>query len=124
MTLFKTILIVEDDYMIGLDIQAILSDAGFSSIGPIGSSQDALQSIATHRMDAALVDGNLNGQSSMAVAVSLVEHGIPFGFVTGYGRESLPAAFHAVPMLGKPFDAAALVRMVNRLIEPRGMSAG
>jgi hypothetical protein len=50
------------------------------------------------------------------VAAALTRRNIPFAFVTGYGRENLPTAFAAAPMLTKPVDGPAMVRLANKLL--------
>ena len=44
-----------------------------------------------------------------AIALALQARGVPFLFVSGYGRDHLPAGFDAVPIVAKPFGAPALV---------------
>ena len=41
---------------------------------------------------------------------------VPFAFATGFGRASLPEAFHDVPILGKPFGTEQLVAMLRALL--------
>jgi hypothetical protein len=58
---------------------------------------------ALQSADAALLDGNLNGRPVDDIAAALTRRNVPFAFVTGYGRESVPPAFGAVTLLAKPF---------------------
>lgn len=110
------ILIVEDDFVIGLDMQTLLEAAGIETIGPVGTPQDALHRIAHDQPKAAFVDGNLNGQMAVAVAHGLRERSIPFAFVTGYSREHLPPGFNDVPIVRKPFDSIALIETARALL--------
>ena len=105
----KIVLVVEDEFLVALDMETILGEAGFDVLGPTGSVAEALRLIATHQPDAALLDNNLNGESAGEVAAALREHSVPFAFVSGNGRESLPAAFADVRLVRKPYDAARLV---------------
>jgi CheY-like chemotaxis protein len=113
----KTILLVEDEFLVALDMQTILADAGFHVLGPAGNVDEAIGLIGRRLPDAALLDNNLHGQSVAPVAATLTERGVPFAFVTGNDRDSLPSAFIAAPVVRKPFDAVRLVEMVRRLAE-------
>jgi CheY-like chemotaxis protein len=91
-------LVVEDELLVALDIESILSEAGMDVVGPASSAGEALKLIADSPPDAALLDANLSGEPIDAVAQALSERGIPFAYVTGYGRESLPPA-HPAPIV-------------------------
>ena len=53
------------------------------------------------------------------VADALRDRAIPFLFVSGYGRESLPVDFNDIPILQKPFDHEQLVHCVDSLMDNR-----
>jgi len=53
-------------------------------------------------LDAALLDIQLNGETSYRIAECLQDKSIPFAFVTGYGTSEIPARFAAVRVLQKP----------------------
>ena len=117
----QRLLVVEDELLVALDIESILTDAGMIVIGPASSAAEALELIASTPPDAALIDANLGGEPITAVAEALSERGIPFAYVTGYGRESLPEAYQA-PIVAKPFDADQLLAAVRRLLPAAGGS--
>jgi hypothetical protein len=58
--------------------------------------------------DCAVLDLNLGGNPVYPVAASLAGRGIPFAFVTGYGRESIEPDFAHVPVMQKPVTREAL----------------
>lgn len=93
----KTVLVVEDEFLVSLDMQTILMDAGFQVLGPAGGVDEAIGLIDRQRPDAALLDNNLNGHSVGPVAAVLGDRGVPFAFVTGNDRESLPPKFVGAP---------------------------
>ncbi len=66
-------------------VEDALEDAGFAVIGPVRSVAQALESLETDKPDAAVLDLNLAGENSVAVADALVARGIPFVVATGYG---------------------------------------
>lgn len=105
----KRILIVEDEPLVALELGQVLNDAGAVVIGPAASAAHALALIGTEPVDAALLDGNLQGEMVDAIALALQSRGVPFLFVSGYGRDHLPAGFDAVPIVAKPFAAPVLI---------------
>jgi len=72
--------------------------------------------IAAAPLDGALLDGNLRGESVGRVAAALQARGVPFVFVSGYGREGLPAGFGSVPTLTKPFTIDGLIKAAEGLL--------
>lgn len=114
----RRILVVEDDLMIGMLIDDALKEAGCDVVGPMPRVAPALQAASTEqRLDGALLDINLAGELVSPVADRLLERGVPFVFLTGYGWHMLPERFHSLPLLTKPCRQdmllAALARAVN-----------
>ena len=50
------------------------------------------------------------------IAELLRQRDCAFAFVTGYGREALPAGFRHVPLLGKPYSPDQLLTTVELLL--------
>jgi CheY-like chemotaxis protein len=98
------ILVVEDEFLIALDIVGALEQAGIAVAGPASTVSDALAAIERDSLRGALLDAHLSGESAGRIADALRERGIPFAFVSGYGRESLPAAHSQAPLVKKPFS--------------------
>ena len=95
--------------------------AGAEVVGQAGTSDEALELIDDVPIDAALLDGNLRGRPVDDIAAALTRRAIPFAFVTGYGRESLPRAFGNAAVLSKPFTRVQLLDTAVRLVEqPEG----
>jgi len=106
------ILVVEDEFLIALDIAGVLEQAGLSVVGPAGTVRDALQAIERDVVHGALLDAHLAGEPVGRIADALKARGIPFAFVSGYGREQLPPAYRAVPLVKKPFTGKDLLAAV------------
>jgi hypothetical protein len=66
-------------------------------------------------LDAALLDANLHGKPVDEIAAALTQRNVPFAFVTGYGRDSLPASFRTAPVISKPFTTEQLLDETRRL---------
>lgn len=79
-----TVLILEDEAIIGLDLADGLSAAGYAVAGPFADAGTALERLNEARPDAAVLDIDLGGgRTSLPVAERLAELGIPFLFLTG-----------------------------------------
>lgn len=109
-------LVVEDEPLIGMEMIAILEDQGATVTGPVPSVAQALAAIEAQPFDAAFLDGNLRGEPVDAVAAALCARGVPFAFVSGYGRRSLPAAFATAEVVGKPFSSAQILAAAADLL--------
>ena len=112
----QAFLVVEDEALVALDIISILEDAGALVVGPAGTVEEAVQMIDDCGIDAAFLDGNLHGRPVDDVAALLTRRNIPFCFVSGYGREHLPAAFASAPVVGKPYRPDQLLDQATRLV--------
>src|SRR5215469_596961 len=77
------ILVVEDEFIIALEIQANLEEAGATVVGPALTLQQALELAENESLSAAMLDLRLGRDSAAAVAQVLAERHIPFLFYTG-----------------------------------------
>lgn len=116
----KRFLVVEDEPLVALDLEAGLEEAGAVVAASTGSASEAFDIIENQALDAALLDGNLNGRPVDDIAAALTRRNVPFAFVTGYGRESLPQAFGSVTLLAKPFGHSQLLEVATQLAERAG----
>jgi CheY-like chemotaxis protein len=109
------ILVVEDEFLIASEIEAILEGAGHTILGPAGSVDQAIELLAREAPDIAVIDANLRGESSAPLAEKLRERGIPFGVCTGYRQADLRAGFGDVVTLQKPIVARGLLALVDQI---------
>jgi CheY-like chemotaxis protein len=96
------ILVVEDEFLVSLDLEAMLRELGGEVIGPFAGLERAAAVARAEPLDVALLDVNVGGQLVTPVADALAERTIPFVFCTGYAAASLPAQHAAVPIVMKP----------------------
>ena len=115
----KRILVVEDEALLSMDLEASLAAAGCHVVGPAATVETARKLITHEQCDAALLDVNLSGHPVDELAAALTKHAVPFAFLTGYGREALPRGFGEAKMLGKPFSQHEVVAMLAQLLTPR-----
>lgn len=112
----KRVLVIEDEPLIAMVLGDYLEDAGCAVVGPAENLDKARALAREASFDAALVDGNLAGRPVEDIARALKERRIPFAFVTGYGRDSLPAECDDVPLVEKPFTQEHVVATLERLL--------
>ena len=116
----RTVLIVEDHAVVGAAISDVLTDAGYRVVGPVGSTADALASIADNRIDAALLDIHLGGDERVfEVAEVLQALRVPFSFLSATTRRLMPPQFSGRPFLEKPFHAAEVLVSVEAMLPTR-----
>ena len=96
-------LVIEDEAAILMLVVDYLTEAGIEVIGTASRIDDALEKSARLDIDLAILDVNLMGHQSYAVANILKSRAIPFVFATGYGRTGLPPELDGIAILAKPF---------------------
>ena len=113
------VLVVEDEPMIRLLLDDMLSDLGYTMAAEAGALDEALVAAKNGEFDLAILDVNLNGQPITPVVNVLVERGVPFVFVSGYARRGIPEAHSNIPLLQKPFQADGLARALASVAPKR-----
>ena len=102
------VLLVEDEALVAMVMRDMLVELGFCVVGPYNRSIEAEAAARDEKVDAAVLDINLDGEMAYSVADMLTARGIPFVFVTGYGAESIEPRFAHVPVLQKPIERQVL----------------
>jgi CheY-like chemotaxis protein len=114
----RRVLVVEDEYFLADEMARALQTLGAEVVGPVPTRDKALTLLSSDaRIDVAVLDINLRGESVFAVADALTERGVPFVFATGYEPTAVPSAYRAVPRWEKPFDAHDLARALSARLE-------
>jgi PAS domain S-box-containing protein len=105
------VLVVEDEAVVRLDLVTMLQDAGAVVVGDAASLAEGLEKAETVAIDVAVLDRNLNGQSSVPLARLLAKRGIPVIYVSGYGASARGDAESETDHihLQKPLSPNALV---------------
>ena len=80
------VLLVEDESMVALLLEDMLTELHHEVVGPVARLDKALEIAQWQALDVALLDVNLNGEEIYPVAEALAVREIPFVFVTGYGK--------------------------------------
>lgn len=113
------VLLVEDEALIAMYIEDMLTNLGHEVIETIGRIEKALVVAREKVFDLALLDVNVDGAPVYPVADILIERGIPFLFATGYGSGGLDVSYANVPRLPKPFALAELQSAIHRILADR-----
>ncbi len=110
------VLVVEDESLVAMLIEDMLSDMGYEVVAVAARFDQALEAARTIGADLAILDLNLAGARTDAVAEVLRARGIPFMFATGYGAAGVTAEWSHVPVVQKPFQESDLSRALAKLV--------
>ncbi len=106
------ILVVEDEFLLALEVEAALIGFGCSVAGPFAKLAKALDAARRLQLDGAVLDINLNGEMVYPLAEFLDRAGVPFVFLTGYVPSDLPERFRHFRRLPKPLHAEMLRQII------------
>ena len=109
------VLVVEDEMMVSMLIEDMLSDLGCQVVGPASRLDEALEVAKSAEIDCAVLDVNLGGQPIFPLADLLRETGRPFAIATGNGDAGLRDVDRGSPVLQKPFREGDLARVLGEL---------
>jgi CheY-like chemotaxis protein len=115
----KSILVVEDEAMIGMMIEDFLDTLGYRLHGLATSLAEGCAMAGQGGFDGAILDCNLRGEKSWPIAEVLHGRGIPFVFATGGNADDVPTAFAHRPSLAKPFTIGAVERALEQILGAR-----
>jgi CheY-like chemotaxis protein len=114
-----SVLVVEDEALIAMDLQALLEDAGYTVLGPANSTAAAMALLAGNEPDVALLDVNLGRSDVFGVANALAGRKTKLIFLTGHTAQKLPQAHRHRPLVAKPYLPHVLLQAVQQaLLQP------
>ena len=112
-----SVLVVEDEPFIALDLALAIEDAGGKVVGPAASSKEALALVASGSVTGAILDLNLLDGDCSAVVERLAALGAPVILQTGGGLPpDLAKRFPDLVVQIKPCLAADVVARLAGLI--------
>lgn len=115
----RLILIVEDEFLIAMELAGSVRALGYAVVGPAPTVKAAEQLLDVHQPDAALLDVNLHGTTVTPLAQRLRDAGIPFALVTAsVGLALENAELAAAPKLNKPCREEDLAQVLLHLLGP------
>ena len=112
----KRVLLVEDEPLVSMMLADMLAAFGHKVDGPYNRFNDAMLAAKSNNLQAGILDVNLGGEKTYAVADILATRKIPFAFVTGYGPDTIVSEFSHAPVLQKPIEAAKLHALLQQIV--------
>ncbi len=97
----KRILLVEDEVIIAMMLEDMITELGGIVVGPASTLDSGLAFARNEQIDGAILDVNLGKGNSSAIADVLAARNIPFLMATGYGHAT--DNIHSAPLLQKPY---------------------
>jgi DNA-binding response OmpR family regulator len=117
----RLVLVVEDEALLALDLEARLGRHGWRVLGPAATVAQALRLLegGGPLPDVALLDANLRGEMATPVAERLRALGVPFVVASAYDGARLAAlGLGGAPAVGKPSRERALLAALARAAGP------
>lgn len=121
------VLLVEDEALNIIHAEDLLADLGHTVVEVATTLADGLEAARLLDVDLAVLDLNLSGTLSFPVAQALERRGVPFLFLTAYGRWGLNEAYGDVAVVTKPMTRTALAEAIRTTLHgghPDDLSAG
>ena len=115
------VLILEDEAIIAMDVEGILTDAGFDVIASLATCASAMDWLLANRADVALLDIDLLDGSCELVAQRLKDLAIPFVVFSGSSptEQAIDPVFLTGGWLEKPSPADRVVAVVRQAVFPK-----
>ena len=112
-------LVVEDEFLIAMDLEVLLERHGWRVLGPAASVAEALRLLDDGSApDVALLDVNLRGELVAPVAEALGKRGVPFVLASAYDRlDRMAEALAGAANVGKPIDEGRLLAALAHAVE-------
>ena len=112
-------MIVEDQALIGMSLEAFLEEAGFEVAGIFMSNVQALKWLEDDAPDVAILDIMIRDGTSVEIARALKCRGVPFAVYSGLpSKADCPPELQNVPWLEKPASRETLLGVLGGLARP------
>lgn len=108
----QRVLVVEDEYIIAVDVDEVLEAAHAEIVGPAANLPAAIKLASEQHIDVAVLDIRLRDADIYPLVDMLQGAGVPVVFVTGYDRATVPLRYQNLPLLAKPFDPELLISTI------------
>jgi DNA-binding response OmpR family regulator len=108
-------LVLEDQALIAMALEASLEDAGFRVAGPFMSNAEALAWLDNNAPDLALLDVLLKDGPCTSVVRALRARSIPFAIYSGLRPGSRPPELGAVRWMEKPVSREDLTDVLREI---------
>ncbi len=111
-------LIVEDSYIIFMDLEDIVMSMGFNFVDQASNLEQAREHLERRRYRLALLDLRLGNDSSTAVIRRLKTLKIPFAVTSGFNHDDdLAAGLGNIPVIQKPYVIDRVKETIIKLLK-------
>jgi len=108
-----SILIVEDEFFIGSNLEKMMLDAGAEPV-LVNTAEAGMENLEKIRFDAAILDVHLQDGSTYPLADELRRRSIPFIFLSGY--LTIREGYSDIPFVDKPFTPEPITTALETLL--------
>lgn len=112
-----SILVVEDEWLIGEDLKLILEELGYKVLGPALTCSAALELIWTEKPDIALVDTQLGSETCEVVLDECRLRNVPVVISSGHDIAMMPEFCRDLPAVTKPYGRCELIERLAALTQ-------
>jgi len=117
------LLLVEDEALVAIELEEIVREFGAEVVGPFSRVADALDALLHESISVAILDIQLDGETTFQIVDVLLERAKPALFVTAGTLEAMPEKYRQLPRLQKPFDPVELGRLAKSIFGADAKSA-
>ena len=113
----RTLLVLEDEILIGMDLVDTFEEAGGNVLPLAQSVERGIELVRDHTIDIGLLDVSLPDGSGFEVARLLADNGVPFAFHSGHvTRGEAQEEFPDAGWIAKPAEPARLIEVLSKLL--------
>jgi light-regulated signal transduction histidine kinase (bacteriophytochrome)/CheY-like chemotaxis protein len=115
-----SVLLVEDNMLIALEAEEMLTDLGAKLVVSASTLKAAEGAVAAHEFGFAMLDISVGGSRSFDLARRLGAAGMPYIFASGYGDQvALDSDHSASIIIQKPYERDHLRRAIHQVMRDR-----
>ncbi len=122
--LLNRILLVEDEALVAFMLEDIVQNLGCIPVGPAETISSAMMMLEFGKIDAAILNINIEGKWSFAVADELSRLGKSWIFISDYGNEILDGRYPDVPIVTKPFIPEYISAVILHMLQDQAAGEG
>lgn len=112
----RDVLLVEDETLVSFMIEDMLTELGAATVRHAARVDSGLALLSQRKPSLAVLDVNIAGELVYPIAERLEQAGVPFIFITGYGRQGLAQHWRGHDVLQKPLTLAMLEDSLRGLL--------
>ena len=114
-------LVVDDEFLIVLDLQGLLEDSGAEIVCQANADKACEALDNQGPFDFAVIDLHIGGgiESGISVAARLHEAGVPFVFLSGLASKDPQVTRFNAPLIEKPYRPDVLVETIAKAMSAR-----